>query len=254
MLPGAAHAHNLKGMPISAAGRYPRGLRRSARRIPHRYGPHRDGFSDHLCAEGADEKVMIQSPPRRSTFVSLAATTSEAPPRIAKVAAALTSPPGGVIDGGEIVLLAIKPSMWRPFFDSAPWVVTGLLLAGVLTWLGRPIPGLSLTATAQAILLVALVRVGLAIILWIPTWYVLTNRRLIDIQGVRSPRISSCLLLDVRNTYIQASPVEKLTRLGSIVFVVDHTDVVTYLWQSIAEPDVVHTKIRRAIENAIDQQ
>ncbi len=195
---------------------------------------------------------MSQSPPRYSTVGSLAATASEAPPRAAKVAAALTALPGGVIEGGEIVLLAIKPSMWRPLFDSAPWVVTGCFLAGVLTWLGRPIPGLSLTVTAQAILVVALARLGLAVVHWIPTWYVLTNRRVLDICGINTPRISSCALLDIRNTCLHTSPVEKLTRLGTIIFVTDHTDKVTHLWQSIGGPRFVHAKIRRAIENAID--
>lgn len=202
---------------------------------------------------GLRPEIMIQAPPRRPTLVSASTTTAEAPPRAAKMTAALTGVPGGVIDSGEIVLLAIKPSMWRPFFDSASWVVTGCLLTGTLTWLGRPVPGLSLAATAQVILLVALARVAVSVVRWIPTWYVLSNRRIISIHGVRSPRISACLLTDVRDTYLQCSLAEKLTRLGTIVFVTDHTNKVPHIWQSITSPDLVHAKIRRAIQNAADQ-
>jgi hypothetical protein len=47
--------------------------------------------------------------------------------------------------------------------------------------------------------------------------------------------------------------VEKLARLGTITFVADHANRVTLRWQSIAGPAEVHAKIRRAIENALDQ-
>jgi hypothetical protein len=103
------------------------------------------------------------------------------------------------------------------------------------------------------VLLIALARVGLAVVRWVPTWYVLTNRRVLDVRGVRSPRISACLLVDVRNTYLRSSSAEKLTRLGTITFITDREDTASHIWRSIAKPDVVHAKIRRAIENAIDQ-
>jgi len=161
--------------------------------------------------------------------------------------------PGGVLDGREIVVLAIRPSMWRPMIDSAPWLVTCCLLAAVLIWLGRPISGLSLTATAQLILLAGLVRLGFAVVRWVSMWYVLTNRRILDIRGVRAPQIWSCLLIQARNTYLNASPVEKLTGLGTITFVTDRPDEPPRRWQSVSKPQEVHTKIRRAIENAIDE-
>jgi hypothetical protein len=92
------------------------------------------------------------------------------------------------------------------------------------------------------------------VVRWAPRWYVLTNRRVLDIQGVRSPRIWSCLLTEIRNTYLNASPPEKLTGLGTITFVTDHPDEPPCHWRSVAKPEEVHAKIRRAIENAIDQQ
>lgn len=199
---------------------------------------------------------MILTPSKRSIplrRIKFAAATSEAPPHTADVATRWTALPGGVIDGGEIVLLAIKPSMWRPLFEAVPWMVVCCVLAGVLTGLRAPLPGLSLTATAEVILLVAFTRLGLAVIRWVPTWYLLTNRRIITIQGVRSPRMVACRLVDVRNTYLQASFAERLVRLGAITSVTDDTKNVSLLWQSVAKPDDVHARIRRAIENAIDQ-
>jgi len=192
-------------------------------------------------------------PVRRISTTAFVATMSDAPSRASDVTARWTTLPGGVIDGGEIVVLAIKPSLWRPVFDSAAMLVTSVLLAVVLTTLGIPLPGLSPATTAQLVLLIGFAGLGLSVIRWTTTWHVLTNRRIIDIQGVRTPRISACLLVHVRNTYLHITAVEKMTRIGTITFVTDEPDQAPHVWRSIAHPDEVHAKIRRAIENAIDQ-
>jgi hypothetical protein len=182
-----------------------------------------------------------------------AAATTEAPPGTATTTR-WTALPGEVLDGGEIVLLAIKPSMWRPVFEAAPVIAICTCLVLAIAWLGRPLPGLSLPATAQAILLVGMARFAVAVVRWIPRWYVLTNRRIIDVRGVRSPRLSSCPLLDIRNTRVQQSPGEGLTKLGTIVFLTDHDDGVSFIWQSVRDPEEVHACVRRAIENALDRR
>lgn len=196
---------------------------------------------------------MIAPPsvlPRLSPF---SAATTEARSGSAKATVTWTSLPGGVIDGGEIVVLAIKPSIWRIIFDSAPWIVTSVFLAIALTVLRKPLPGLSIVATAEVMLLIGAVRVAFGFIRWVPTWYVLTNRRIIDVQGVRKPRIASHPLVAIRNTYVHNSPTEKLVGLGTITFVIDDAEDQPRIWQSVAKPDMVHTKIRRAIESAMDQ-
>lgn len=180
---------------------------------------------------------------------------SDAPSRARqRAASSWAALPGGIVDGGEIVLLAIKPSLWRPVFESAAWLVMSVLLAGALTWLGRPLPGLSQTLTAQVILLAGVIRLGIATVRWAPMWYVLTNRRVLDVCGVRSPRIWACPVIDIRNTYLNASPSEKLTRLGTLTFVTEHPDEPPRTWSSVPQPELVHDRIRRAIEQAIDQQ
>lgn len=181
-----------------------------------------------------------------------AATMSDVPSRAARADALWAELPGGVVDGGELVLLAIKPSMWRPVFESAAWLAAACVTALALTRLERPLPGLSLALTTQLVLLIGLARLGIAVVRWVPTWYVLTNRRIMNIQGVRAPRISSCLLLDVRNTYLSRPHVERLVGLGTITFVSEHPAQSPPAWRSITSPDEVHTRIRRAIESAID--
>jgi hypothetical protein len=198
--------------------------------------------------------VTCQRPgTKRSEGISFSATTSDAPSPAADLAATLAALPGGVVDGGEIVILAIKPSMWRPFFESAPWLVAWCFMAMLLTAMQRPLPGWSLAATAQFLLLIGFARLGVAVLRWVPAWYVLTNRRVIAIRGVRAPRIESCLLVEIRNTYLIATLAEKSARLGTISFVTEKPDRAAQVWQSIPTPEQVHVEVRRAIENAIDQ-
>lgn len=190
--------------------------------------------------------IMVIAPPKPSAtpFATAGTTQSE-------VAAAWTIP-GGLVDTNEIIILAIKPSMWRPAFESAAWLITSAGFAITMTILGTPLPGLSLIISAQIVLLVGLARLGIAIMRWVPAWYVLTNRRIIEVHGVRRPHLSATPLLHVRNTYVNASSIEKATGTGTISYTNVDPEVPSHHWQMIAKPTEVHAQIRRAIENAID--
>ncbi len=186
------------------------------------------------------------------------AAMSEAPSRASEVAgevaAAWLQLPGGVVNDSEIVILAIQPSILRPLIDSFPWIVLTTVIAGTMAWSGATLGSLSQTVSAQLVLFIGVARFILAVLRWAPSWYVLTNRRILSIEGVRKPRIASCPLLDIRNTYLESDIIERLTQLGSIRFVSDKPQHKMQTWRSIAQPIEVHRQIRRAIENAIDQQ
>lgn len=197
---------------------------------------------------------MIATGVKARRRVSLAAVMSDAPSEAGETARPWAALPSELVDGGEIIVLAVKPSMWRPLFDSAAWLIVTGGLAVVLVVAGQSIAGLSTALSVQIVLALGAARLALAIVRWVPTWYVLTNLRVLTIQGVRAPRITSCRLVDVRNTYLNASPAEKMTNLGTITFVSDQPDQSPQAWQSIANSQEIHDKIRRAIENALDQQ
>lgn len=179
-------------------------------------------------------------------------TTTDAPPRAPALAPWL-SIPANLIDGNEIVLLSVKPSMWRPLFDALPWVAAGAALAAAALSFDRAVPGLSVRVTAQALASIGFIRLGVAVIRWVPRWYMLTNRRLIHLDGVRTLRVTSCSLLDLRNTMVDASVAERIVGLGTIHFLAcEPTPHAVPPWTSVPEPDAVHSRIRRAVENAID--
>lgn len=184
---------------------------------------------------------------------TLNAAASESSPATTSAAADWSRVPGGAIDGGEVVILAVKPSMWRPLFESAAWIALCAFLASLQASLGWRLAGLSVTTTSQVLVIIGFGRLGLAIARWISRWYLLTNRRVIDLEGIREPKIWSCPLTEIRNTYLHTSPAERMTSLGTITLVTEHENQPPRRWLSINRPEEVHARLRRAIEQAIDQ-
>lgn len=182
-----------------------------------------------------------------------AAVMTEAPSDSSTLERSWTSLPDEIIDGGEMIVLAIKPSMWRPLFDSTPWLIMAAVLSVTLAVVGKPIPGLSVSLSVQIVLVLGVARLGIAIIRWVPTWYVLTNRRVMCVHGVRTPQVHSLALIEVRNTYLNATAPEKLIGLGTISLVSNEPRHAPLIWMSITRSREIHEKIRRAIQNAIDQ-
>lgn len=181
------------------------------------------------------------------------AATSQTAPVESATGTAWSALPRDMLDGGELVLLAVKPSMWRPLFDSLPWLITCVVLLVGVSRLGVPVWGVAPGTASQAILLLAFGRLAIALLHWVPTWHVLTNRRVLHVRGIRTPRIASMLLDDIRNTYVHTAPMERLTRVATLTLVSKHDNEPIQIWRSIANPEKVHARIRRAIENAIDQ-
>ena len=189
--------------------------------------------------------VKTQQPMSRPAFMSPA--VSEAPTAPDRASQAVAE---DFMTGGEVVILAVKPSMWRMVFDSAPWLVAGVALAIVVLSMGPPLPGVSASLAAQFFLLAGLARLGLAVLRWVPSWYLLTNRRIMDIRGVRTPRVSSLFLTDIAETDISASLAERMVSTGSIAFVAELPDQAPRVWRSIPDHIEIHDRVRRAVREA----
>jgi hypothetical protein len=172
---------------------------------------------------------------------------SEAPTAPAPVARAVAE---DFMSGGEVVILAVKPSMWRMVFDSAPWLATSVALAVLVLSIGTPLAGVSTSLAAQFVLLAGLGRLGVAVLRWVPSWHLLTNRRIMDIRGVRTPRVSSLFLTDIADTDTSATLPEKIVSTGSVAFIPELADQAPRVWRSIPNHLEVHERVRRAIREA----
>lgn len=196
---------------------------------------------------------MTTRAPARNLATYFAAAVSDAPGTTATVASTWSRLPGGVVGGSEIVILALKPSLWKPVIDSAAWLVASALLGIAIIAMNTPLPGLSAASTGQLVILIGIARLLAATLSWASQWYVLTNQRVLEVRGIRSPTIWACPLLEIRNTYLNMSTVEQWASIGSITFVTQHPDEAPRSWQAVHYPTQVHDKIRRAIERAIDK-
>jgi len=161
--------------------------------------------------------------------------------------------PEHLLDGGEVIILAIKPSLWSVVFTSFQWLVCGL--AAIAVGRAEATPGwLSDTGVIQAVLAVVALRVGFAALQWGSRVYVLTNRRVMRIRGVFRADVFECPLVKALNTGVHIGPHEALTRLGTIWFNTGAPSAGDGSWYHVGRPHEIHAEIRRAIEKAIDRQ
>lgn len=158
--------------------------------------------------------------------------------------------PAHLLDGGEVVHFAIKPSLWFIPIDSTRWLASGLLLAlaANLTWLADQAWYLY-----QAALWMCLIRLGWATLQWVSRLYVLTNRRVMRLRGVFNVELFECPLHRIQNTWLTLSLAERLTRIGSITLQTaggSATAGGAVSWRMISRPLEVHEKLRAAINRA----
>jgi hypothetical protein len=179
---------------------------------------------------------------------------SAAPPRSKSIDLPGTAAvPAELLDGGEIVLLTLKPSAWFLVFEPVKWIATAVVLIACIASLDVgtrwAVPPHTLI---QLVLLVAGGRLLITTMRWVSRFYVLTNRRVMRVSGIRRPHAWSCPLVRVRNTRVSATAPERITRIGTIDFVPDNSQIGPGRWAYVDNPDAVHDTIRRAIRRAID--
>jgi len=156
--------------------------------------------------------------------------------------------PAHLLDGGEVVHFAIKPSAWFVLLVSLRWMAVALFLASLA--------GADLIAPAYRVyvlnvaILVAGTRLGWATIEWVSRLYVLTNRRVMSIRGVFKVQMFECTLERIQNTYLTLGLSERLVRVGTVTFQTAAGEGGTGSWQSVARPLEVLEKLREAIDRA----
>lgn len=172
-----------------------------------------------------------------------AAPTAPAPP-VAMV-------PDKLLDAGEVVILAIKPSVWFVLLNSFPAVAAagGVALFGyVLGKLGVAWMSPKVVVTACATL--ALAKVLASCFQWAGRLYVLTNVRIMRVRGVFRADVFQCPLKQITATHLSASLPEKVFAVGSLWFEVQDSTAQETAWLHIAQPNDVHEIVREAIRRA----
>ncbi|MHC4445525.1 MAG: PH domain-containing protein [Planctomycetota bacterium] len=177
-------------------------------------------------------------------------TVTEAQEAKPEPIAAVDIVPANLLDGGEIVILAVKPSLWFIIFSSARWLAAMILIALTSKWLGDWIPYLSPLIIVQTALAIAAVRICLAMLLWVSRLYVLTNRRIMRLTGIFNIDLFECQLTKIQNTHLTCAWYERIAGLGTISFATAGTGGIVASWTNVNNPMELHERVRSAIHRA----
>ncbi|NLX23891.1 MAG: PH domain-containing protein [Phycisphaerae bacterium] len=158
--------------------------------------------------------------------------------------------PAHLLDGDEVVILAIKPSLWFVLFLSARWLAVMAVMVVLATWSELRLPWGDGATVVQAAVALGAARVGFALLQWVARLYVLTNRRILRLRGILNIDLFECPLNRIQNTCLTLAWYERLAGLGSIAFATAGTDAYEASWMNVNHPLEVHEQIRAAIDRA----
>ena len=155
-----------------------------------------------------------------------------------------------LLDGGEVVLLAIRPSLWSVILSAGPVLLATALVAGAALLAEQ----LRLSVPAQTIaticLAVAAIRLGLAGGQWMARLYVLTNHRVLWITGLVRVEVSQVYLMHVAETEITDSRSQRAVGVGDLHFLLRNDRQPPDAWSMIASPQKVKQQVDRAVKGA----
>lgn len=155
--------------------------------------------------------------------------------------------PAELLDDGEAIILAVKPSGWFVVLTSWPVLVSCAGVAAAAGLWPRLFGG---NLVGMAALAVALAKVLVACFQWAGRLYVLTNRRVIRIRGVLKADVVSCLLKNIRQTTLSATLPERMAAVGSLYFDMLDTDGTEMIWINLAKPYQVRDLMEQTIHQA----
>ncbi|MEM9252813.1 MAG: PH domain-containing protein [Planctomycetota bacterium] len=186
-------------------------------------------MGDRLAAEGyADPEAEALSEPTDARLAALV--------------------PAGLIEGGETVILLLKPSLW--FVLLAPLgtlVAMVLVTAGLATVDAFVTGGVYIDEAALACAGVMAVRLFWQFLEWLSRAYVLTDRRIIRVRGVLTVQVFECPLGRIQHTEVVRILREQLFGLGTVTFSTAGTGGIEAAWEMLGRPIDVQQEVARAI-------
>jgi len=160
--------------------------------------------------------------------------------------------PQQLLHEGEVVILAIKPSIWFVFLSAWPaiTVAAAVMVAGYVVMpmldLGLDYPRRTLALLCAAAVLVQLF---LSSCQWTGRLYVLTNVRVLRIRGVFTVDVFQCPLTKIRQATLDAARLDRFCGVGTIHFDTE-TSVEEPCWLHVAKPTDVNDKVQDALRRA----
>ncbi len=158
--------------------------------------------------------------------------------------------PAHLLDDGEQIILAIKPSMWFIVFDSARTVAVVLALMVSLRYLGEGISYHLSQRASQLAVIIILIQFLFSFLTWMSRLYVLTDRRVMRIMGIFNIDVFEAPLNKIQNTFLTLAIHERLFNLGSVHIATAGTGKIEASWKNINKPLEVHELLRAAMRKS----
>lgn len=157
--------------------------------------------------------------------------------------------PGDLLQGGEVVILILKPSAWYIILDGLGHyaAILGLTIAGWLVGGRLGAAGLDRGDVLLAGSLAMSARLVWQFLLWLSRIYVLTDRRVIRRRGVFTVVTFEAALSQVQHTQVTRLIRERLFGVGTIGFATAGTGGPEAFWEMVNQPYAVHRTVVRAI-------
>lgn len=185
------------------------------------------------------------TPEPRSPMSQTPSPSPEAVAPLAVPAAAMK-----VLNDGEEIILAVRPSLWMVVLESLPTAAIAGVIAAALLIVDPNALNLPRSVGSAVVLacgLVAVLRVAMVFVRWLGRLYVLTNRRVLRLGGVAAVDVADCPLERMTDAAVMSGSVERLVALGTIIFTIDGQLSAELGWTNIAHPEDVAQEVRRAI-------
>lgn len=155
-----------------------------------------------------------------------------------------------LLDGGEIILFSLKPSLWYVAIVSARPVLLTSLAAAAVAYASRD--GWTTLGSVMfvALVIATITRIMLAALQWASRLYVLTNRRVMRFKGVFNVELLEASLLQVQQTDLNIAWYQRWLRLGTIRMQTRCRDAERIVWAHASRPAAVYHTLIRAIRRA----
>jgi len=171
-----------------------------------------------------------------------------APPRPARPTNAELMLPPELLQTGETIILLLKPSPWFIVLSCLGWLAgVGVMTVAALEIQNRAALDLSRREIVVLGVAVAAARLLWQFLEWLSRTYVLTDRRVIRVQGVLRVNVFECPLHRIQHTSLIFSLRERLFTLGTLGFATAGTGITEAAWQMISRPLEHHQTVVKTI-------
>lgn len=158
--------------------------------------------------------------------------------------------PEQLLQPGETIILLIKPSPWSILLSS----LRSLLILGLLTllMLASVRRGYVAFFSSSDVLLIGMLLLSMRLVVqfmdWLGRIYVLTDRRVVSVQGVMRVHVFECSLKRVQHTTATFSLWERIFCLGTIGFSTAGQVPAIIHWRMVDRPMQVHRTVVQTLE------